>query len=137
MKRGCRIMSVVAVSLVAIGQVAYAQPVPTSPRPLVHAHAHNDYEHKRPLMDALEHGFCSVEADIHLVNGKLLVAHNRSQVLPERTLEALYLAPLRARVLKNGGHVYPNGPEFTLLIDIKDDWRQSYPVLRENLKQYR
>ena len=29
-----------------------AQPVP-----LIHAHAHNDYEHKRPLLDALDHGF--------------------------------------------------------------------------------
>src|SRR5207237_4622701 len=40
--------------------------------PLIHAHAHNDYEHTRPLLDALDHGFCSVEADIHLVDGKLL-----------------------------------------------------------------
>ena len=27
------------------------------PVPLVHVHAHNDYEHKRPLLDALDHGF--------------------------------------------------------------------------------
>src|ERR1700686_2617314 len=63
--------------------------------PLRHAHAHNDYEHKRPLFDALDCGFCSVEADIWLVDGKLLVAHDRNQVKPERTLQALYLDPLR------------------------------------------
>src|SRR5262249_1980163 len=40
---------------------ALAQPLPT---PLIHAHAHNDYEHTRPLFDALDQGFCSVEADI-------------------------------------------------------------------------
>src|SRR5712672_4165891 len=68
---------------------------PANPKPLVRAHAHNDYEHQRPLFDALEHGFCSVEADIYLVDGKLLVAHDRSKVKPERTLEALYLDPLR------------------------------------------
>jgi hypothetical protein len=106
------------------------------PVPLVHAHAHNDYEHKRPLFDALERGFCSVEADVHLVDGRLLVAHERFKVKPERTLEALYLDPLRERVRKNGGHVYPGGPEFTLLVEFKGDWRTSYPVLREVLKPY-
>ena len=39
--------------------------------PLFQAHAHNDYEHARPLHDALEHGFWSVEADIYLVDGEL------------------------------------------------------------------
>jgi len=106
------------------------------PVPLIHAHAHNDYQHKRPLLDALDHGFCSVEADVHLVDGRLLVAHNRSQVKPERTLQALYLDPLRERVQKNGGHVYPDGPEFTLLVELKSDWQTSYPVLRDILKQY-
>ena len=106
------------------------------PRPLIRAHAHNDYEHKRPLFDALDHGFCSVEADIYLVDGKLLVAHNLNQVKPERTLQALYLDPLRERVRKNGGRVYTNGPECALLIDLKSDWRTIYPVLRNVLKQY-
>jgi hypothetical protein len=103
---------------------------------LLRVHAHNDYEHPRPLFDALDQGFCSVEADIHLVNGQLMVAHNRSQVKPERTLQALYLDPLRERVRRNGGRVYPGGPECTLLIDIKGDWRATYPVLREVLKSY-
>lgn len=31
--------------------------------PLARAHAHNDYVHTRPLLDALEHGFTSIEAD--------------------------------------------------------------------------
>ena len=106
------------------------------PKPLTRVHAHNDYEHKRPLFDALDHGFCSVEADIYLVDGQLLVAHMRSQVKPERTLEKLYLDPLRERVKKNGGQVYAGGPEVTLLIDIKTDWKTTYPALRERLKKY-
>ena len=106
------------------------------PVPLLHAHAHNDYEHKRPLFDALDNGFCSVEADVHLVDGQLLVAHDRSQVKPGRTLQALYLDPLRERVQKNHGHVYPDGPEFTLLVELKGDWQTSYPVLRKILEQY-
>jgi hypothetical protein len=108
----------------------------TTQVPLVNAHAHNDYEHKRPLLDALEHGFCSVEADIWLVDGELLVAHDRDKVKPGRTLQALYLDPLRKRVKEKGGHVYRNDLEFTLLIDVKSDAEKTYAVLREVLKQY-
>jgi hypothetical protein len=111
---------------------AYSQTVV----PLTRVHAHNDYEHPRPLLDALDHGFCSIEADIYLVEGRLLVAHERSQVRTERTLQALYLDPLRERAKKNGGRVFANGPEVVLLIDLKTDWRQIYPVLRSVLKEY-
>jgi hypothetical protein len=105
-------------------------------RPLLEAHAHNDYEHHRPLLDALDQGFCSVEADIYLVDGQLLVAHDRNQVKPERTLQALYLDPLRQRVRANGGRVYANGPEVSILIDIKGKWQATYPVLRQVLGGY-
>lgn len=106
------------------------------PTPLIHAHAHNDYEHARPLFDALDHGFCSVEADIYLVDGQLLVAHDRNKVKPERTLQSLYLDPLRERLRKNDGRVYPTTPNFTLLIDVKSDAEKTYTVLRDVLKQY-
>jgi hypothetical protein len=106
------------------------------PKPLTNVHAHNDYVHTHPLFDALDHGFCSVEADIHLVDGQLLVAHTRSEVKPGKNLQSLYLDPLRERVRRNGGRVYTNGPEVTLLIDIKSSWQNTYPVLREVLKQY-
>jgi hypothetical protein len=100
------------------------------------AHAHNDYEHPRPLFGALDCGFCSIEADIFLVKGKLLVAHTLAETKPDRTLRSLYLDPLRARVRKNNGRVYPNGPEFTLLIDMKQDWRTLYPALHNVLTNY-
>ena len=117
--------------LLCPGLTIKAQPVP-----LTRVHAHNDYEHKRPLLDALDHGFCSVEADIYLVDGKLLVAHERNEVRPERTLQALYLDPLRQRVRQNGGRVYRNGPEVVLLIDLKSEWPEIYPELRKVLQQY-
>jgi len=105
--------------------------------PLVHAHAHNDYNHERPLLDALDHGFCSVEADIYLVDGQLLVAHDRDDAVPARTLQVLYLDPLLERTRKNGGHVYPDGPEFLLLVDIKNDGEAVYAVLRDLLDRYK
>jgi hypothetical protein len=87
---------------------------------LPRAHAHNDYEHPRPLLDALDHGFGSVEADIHLVEGRLLVAHDLHQTRPGRTLEALYLEPLRERARRFGGRIHPEEPEFILLINTDD-----------------
>ena len=89
--------------------------------PLPAAHAHNDYEQKRPLFDALDHGFGSVEADVFLVKGELLVGHTFLQLQRERTLERLYLDPLRALIKQNGGKVYRDGPVLWLLIDVKTE----------------
>jgi hypothetical protein len=108
------------------------------------AHSHNDYEHARPLLDALAYGFCSVEADIWLVDGELLVAHDRSGVDARRTLDSLYLRPLWERFQANGGHIYPlgglpNRPEaaaFTLLIDIKNSGAETFRVLDRKLAGY-
>lgn len=107
-----------------------------APRPLPRAHAHNDYLHDRPLLDALDNGFCSVEADIFLVDGQLLVAHNRVDCDPERTLQRLYLDPLRERVRQNGGRVYADGPHFILLIDIKSAGEPTYRALDQVLSEY-
>ena len=104
--------------------------------PLQHAHAHNDYEHRRPLMDALDHGFCSVEADVWLVDGKLLVAHDRKNCKPDRTLEKLYLDPLRERIQKNGGHVYDKSTRFYLLIDVKSAAQPTNAVVHQVLHDY-
>lgn len=104
--------------------------------PLIHAHAHNDYEHKRPLFDALDQGFGSVEADIYLVDGKLLVAHDLKDVKPEKTLQSLYLDPLAQKVKENGGRVFRNGPVESLLIDVKSDADTTYAALAGALRPY-
>lgn len=105
-------------------------------QPLERAHAHNDYLHPRPLLDALAKGFCSVEADIYLIDEQLLVAHDRDKARPDRTLQVLYLDPLKARITENAGRVYRDGPEFTLLIDIKSDAGLTYHVLQAVLARY-
>lgn len=110
--------------------------VQAQPTPLPRAHAHNDYAHARPLFDALARGFCSLEADIHLVDGDLLVAHDRDDAKPGRTLEALYLDPLRRRIQQNDGTVYPDGPPITLLIDIKSEAVATYTALDRVLRRY-
>jgi hypothetical protein len=116
--------------------LAPAQPGEAKVIPLRQAHAHNDYEHKRPLFDALDNGFCSVEADVFLVDGELLVGHTRKDLKPERTLQKLYLDPLRQRIKANGGKVYPGGPTVFLLVDVKSEAKATYAALAKVLAKY-
>jgi hypothetical protein len=104
--------------------------------PLEHAHAHNDYWHEHPLADALDHGFTSVEADVFLVDGQLLVGHEQSELTPDRSLESLYLDPLARRVRQNAGRVYANGSRFILMIDVKSDADATYRRLQVMLPKY-
>ncbi|MBY6037669.1 phosphatidylinositol-specific phospholipase C/glycerophosphodiester phosphodiesterase family protein [Fictibacillus nanhaiensis] len=107
--------------------------------PLSKAHAHNDYEHNKPLQDALDHGFTSVEADVWLKDGKLLVAHDQIDLKPDRTLESLYLAPLKKRIKSNGGSVYKGykKQDFLLWIDIKSEDAATYKAIHEKLTAYK
>lgn len=129
---GLAVLLVLAVGLLAAA-TAFAD---DAPAPLTRAHAHNDYEHPRPLLDALDCGFCSVEADVYLVDGRLLVAHDRNQTSPERTLEALYLEPLRERARQNRGRIYPRGPACLLFIDFKTEAEDTYAALNRLLETY-
>ncbi|MCG3198072.1 MAG: hypothetical protein GHCLOJNM_02566 [bacterium] len=101
--------------------------------PFVHAHAHNDYEHPRPLSDALDHRFYSVEADIWLVEGRILVAHDEGEW--KGTLKDLYLDPLQARVREKGS-VHGDGNPFLLWIDLKDGRPELNQELEDLLAQY-
>ena len=105
-------------------------------QPFSGAHAHNDYEHEHPLFDALHYGFTSVEADIYLIDGRLLVSHTRP-ILKAKTLDQLYLSPLDSIIKAHNGKVYPgyDGP-FYLMIDLKSDGPAAYPVLKAALAHY-
>jgi glycerophosphoryl diester phosphodiesterase len=90
------------------------------------------------LLDALDHGFTSVEADVHLVDGQLLVAHDAEDLRAETTLEKLYLAPLAERARSHRGRIHPlhEGP-LQLLVDIKSDPVTTYQRLHQLLSRYR
>jgi len=107
-------------------------------QPLLRAHAHNDYEHDRPLLDALSHGFTSVEADVYLVGDELLVGHDLEDLDAGRTLQSLYLDPLARRVRANKGHVYRGSDlSLQLLVDIKNTGAATYTELDRVLRGYR
>ncbi|AWW40908.1 phosphatidylinositol-specific phospholipase C/glycerophosphodiester phosphodiesterase family protein [Streptomyces cadmiisoli] len=127
-----------AVALPGASALAAERGRGSRPRPLWRAHAHNDYEHPRPLLDALDHRFGSVEADIFLVGDQLLVAHDAADLDPARTLESLYLAPLAARVRANRGSVYRGQRgSLQLLIDIKTEGSSTYLELDRHLRRYK
>lgn len=104
--------------------------------PHTNAHAHNDYVHPRPLRDALENGFASVEADVHLQNGKLSVAHDHATA-HSPTLERLYFIPLDSIIKLNSGFVYAGSKTpLYLMIDIKTESEATYKSLKELLSHY-
>ena len=128
-------------------ETAWTQPIARMPMPqplagvvpLPNAHAHNDYEQSRPLWDALDNGFVSVEADVHLMGDTLYVAHDRPTFKnAASTLEQLYLAPLAERIRQNGGQVLAGykGP-FYLMIDAKTGADSTYQALEKLLQRYR
>lgn len=94
-------------------------------------HAHNDYMHVSPFHAAYDAGFGSIEADIFPQNGELYVAHHKKDIKPERTLNKLYLTPLLQELLKD------NKRTVKLLIDIKENYRESLLLLQKEIKPLR
>lgn len=107
-------------------------------RPLQQAYAHNDYVHARPLTEALSLGFCYVEADVHLIKGRLYVSHYKPLIKENhRSLSKLYLEPLFNIQKANGGTIYPNRKQpLVLMIDIKTEAISTYHKLKEALIPY-
>ncbi|MGP4047276.1 phosphatidylinositol-specific phospholipase C/glycerophosphodiester phosphodiesterase family protein [Streptomyces sp. 2A115] len=137
-RRALTILGGALAGSVAVPAHAQASERKRGPRPLWRAHAHNDYLHPRPLFDALDHRFGSLEADIFLVGDQLLVAHDAIDLDPARTLESLYLESLAARVKANHGSVYRGYRKpIQLLIDIKTEGSSTYLELDRHLRRYR
>lgn len=114
--------------------VATAQPKSYS---VQNAHSHNDYEQQRPFWLAYENGFGSIEADVYLENGDLLVAHNKKDINPQRTLRNLYLNPLQQALKRNKGNVYSNKHnKLLLLIDCKTEGVPALNEIIQQLKDY-
>ena len=115
-------------TLAAATLSAVAQPVS------IPGHSHNDYEQERPLELALANRLRSVEVDVHLVDGQLRVAHDADEVVPGRTIESLYLAPLRER--RRTGSILPDRAELILLVDFKTEAVSTYQALEKVLTDY-
>ncbi|MBD8487329.1 alkaline phosphatase [Echinicola sp. CAU 1574] len=95
-------------------------------------HSHNDYLQEVPFWTAYANNCASIEVDVILKNGRLMVAHEEESIEDGKTLESLYLEPIRqAKKLKIGP-----GLDFQLLVDLKTDASSTMPVLMDILGKY-
>ncbi|HEX8608321.1 MAG TPA: alkaline phosphatase [Pedobacter sp.] len=100
-------------------------------------HSHNDYSQNFPFFQAYYAGMGSIEADVYLKNGKLLVAHNEEDTDPSKDLKSLYLEPIAKAFAKNKGRVYADSSrKMQLLIDIKAGHKEVLKQLIADLKPY-
>lgn len=98
---------------------------------LANAHSHNDYMQSDPFFHAFNAGFGSIEADIFIVDGKLLVAHDAKKLQAEKSLKKMYLDPIKDALAKDTSR------RLTLLIDLKQDYNLLMPELINELKPLR
>ena len=94
----------------------------------VKIHSHNDYTHQKPFYDAVKNKTFSIEADIFLVGDSLIVAHSKEEIKAGNTLDKIYLKPILE--LSKTEDFY----SFQLMIDFKESWDLTYPVLLKTLK---
>lgn len=85
---------------------------------VANAHAHNDYEHNVPFVQAYALGFGSIEADVILKNDSLYVGHNYSDIFTRPLFfERDYIQPLHAAVQSRKD----TARKVVLLIDLKTE----------------
>ena len=93
-------------------------------------HSHNDYAQEFPFWGAYVGGAASIEADVFLRENRLYVTHSEAEILPENTLERLYLQPL-AKLAHTG-----DLRKLQLLIDIKSAAEPTLKALVQILQNY-
>ena len=99
--------------------------------------AHNDYVQPVPFYTAhkLKVGF--IEADVFLEGNQLMVAHHEQEIRAGKTLQYLYLEPLKKEINENKGSVYQNSSQpLTLMIDLKTEGVSTLNTLVSLLKTF-
>lgn len=100
-------------------------------------HSHNDFERRRPLAEALELGFASIEVDVALRDGELYVTHDSAKIDRSARFIDTYLEPLRVIAQTNGSVIYPApAPPLQLLVDVKSDPGEAFRALDTLFARY-
>jgi alkaline phosphatase len=95
-------------------------------------HSHNDYLQPVPFWDAFSAGCASIEVDVILQDGGLMVAHERESIQAPRTFENLYLKPIQQGV--DLGLIKEFN--FHLLVDIKTEAYSTLDLLVKQTQPY-
>lgn len=90
-----------------------------------------------PFALAYQNQFGSVEADVHLRNDTLFVAHDAKDISADRTFDKLYLQQIAKQVGKNQGSIYQDKSRvMTLLVDLKTASQPTLLALVRALSPY-
>lgn len=95
-------------------------------------HSHNDYLQNAPFWEAFGAGATSIEVDVIMQDGQLMAAHEKESINPSKTIQSLYLDPIREG-LENGVIEEIN---FHLLVDLKTAAIPTLEVLQEIMDEY-
>ena len=125
-----------AIALITLNAILVGA-APKDVKPIRDGHSHNDYWRNRPMLDALDHGFCSVEADVFLRDGQFWAGHVTAEIMLRRNLETIYLKTLKEQIDLNGGTVYPGVETFYLWIEFKEEPEEAWAALSPLLEKYK
>ena len=95
-------------------------------------HSHNDYHQNVPFWNAYSSGLNSLEVDVFLKDNTLFVTHGEKEILLDRTIENLYLDPIRKVLSLN----FDPHRKLQLLIDIKSEAQTTLSRLISVLADY-
>jgi alkaline phosphatase len=109
-----------ALALTCCGAAAAQSPV------LIHSH--NDYAQRVPFYQAYAQQVSSIEADVFLHDGQLLVGHDVEDLRADMTFEALYVEPIVTLFARNGGRAFRDSDQMLqLMVELKSE---TDPTLR-------
>lgn len=91
-------------------------------------HSHNDYAQRVPFFQAYAQQVSSIEADVFLHDGQLLVGHDVEDLRADMTFEALYVEPIVTLFARNGGRAFRDSDQtLQLMVELKSE---TDPTLR-------
>ncbi len=100
-------------------------------------HSHNDYVRTVPFWEAYSQHCASIEADVHLYEGQLLVGHDLKDLTPERTFDGMYVQPVVQTFRANGGKMWPGSQDrLILMVELKSPTEPELTEIIKVLEQY-
>ena len=95
-------------------------------------HSHNDYNRTAPFWEAYSQHCRSIEADVFLHEGELLVGHEVEDLKPENSFLRMYVDPIVRTFRANGGKMWAGSDDrLMLLVELKS---ATEPTLSEVVK---
>lgn len=105
-------------------------------RPML-IHSHNDYCRRAPFWQAYAQQVYSIEADVFLHDGQLLVGHDVEDLSPELTFEGMYVEPLVTLYKRNGGRAWKDSDEpIQLMVELKSETEPTLRAVTALLDRY-